>query len=68
MGECSVLMLRKPTTSSSESIALWSRRANALRASSSLLADKPNWESWTDREYRIWRYATAISHRLDKLQ
>lgn len=61
-------MIRKPRPSTPVAVALWSKRADALRASTDLLADKPNSEQWTDHEFRIWRYATAISHRLDKLQ
>lgn len=60
-------MIRKPNTSPA-AVALWSKRAHALRAGTVLLADKPNREQWNDDEFRIWRYATAISHRLDKLQ
>ena len=60
-------MIRRPNTSQ-DAFALWNRRAVALRDSTVLLADKPNRDAWTDRELRTWRYATAISHRLHKLQ
>jgi hypothetical protein len=62
-----VLMIRNPQTSPT-AVALWNQRADALRAGSVLLADKPDRTNWTNREFRIWRYATAISHRLEKLQ
>lgn len=60
-------MIPNPHTSP-VAVALWSKRAHALRASTNLLTIKPNRELWSDREYRLWRYATAISHRIDKLQ
>lgn len=62
-----MLMLRKAPTSS-EAAAVWTRRAHALKAGRMLLTDKPDRNLWTHHEFRIWRYATAISHRLDKLQ
>lgn len=40
----------------------------ALKAGTVLLAHKPDRHLWTKDEFRVWRYATAISHRLDKLQ
>lgn len=60
-------MIGNPNTSP-VAVALWSKRAHALKAGTHLLTDKPNREQWSDRELRIWRYATAISHRLHKLQ
>lgn len=56
-----------PNPNTSVAVALWNRRALALKESSSLLADKPDQDDWTDGEYRMWRYATAISRRLEKL-
>ncbi len=56
-----------PNPNTSVAVALWHRRAHALKVSSSLLADKPDQNDWTDGEYRIWRYATAISRRIGKL-
>jgi hypothetical protein len=61
-----VLAIRNSNTTPS-AVALWHKRAHALREGSILLSDKPDRISWTDRELRIWRYATAISHRLHKL-
>lgn len=60
-------MIRNPNTSPA-AVALWSKRAHAMKEGTDLLTDKPNREQWSDQELRIWRYATAISHRLDKLQ
>lgn len=60
-------IIRNPQTCP-EALALWNQRADALRASTDLLAVKPNSDNWTPSEFRIWRYATAISHRLEKLQ
>jgi len=61
-----VAIIRNPQASPGAR-ALWYQRAHALRAGTDLLAGKPDGENWTPREYRIWRYATAISHRLEKL-
>lgn len=61
-----MLAIRNSTTSPS-ALALWHRRADALREITNLLAAKPDHVSWTEREIRIWRYATAISRRLHKL-
>jgi hypothetical protein len=62
-----VSIIRNPHSSAS-ALALWNQRAHALRAGTDLLTVKPDRENWTDREFRLWRYATAISHRLEKLQ
>ena len=50
-----------------EALVLWSRRADALKAGSILLSEKPEREYWTHEEYRVWRYARAISRRMDRL-
>ena len=52
---------------SQEAIELWDRRAEALEAGHVLMQEKPDPELWTEEELRLWRYATAISARLDKL-
>lgn len=47
--------------------ALWDRRADALEAGTILLNSKPNHREWSQEDWRTWRYALAISRRLDKL-
>jgi len=50
-----------------EAQALWLRRAEALLAGTVLLDAKPDSSVWTPGERRIYRYAKAISQRMDKL-
>ncbi|MFM1814610.1 MAG: hypothetical protein RLZ98_1305 [Pseudomonadota bacterium] len=54
-------------TMSQDAIRLWDKRAEVLEAGHMLMQEKPDPEQWTEEERRIWRYATAISARLDKL-
>lgn len=49
-------------------VALWNKRADALKAGSLLVYEKPDREEWTSGELRTWKYASAISRRLDRLQ
>lgn len=50
-----------------EAVALWSKRADALKEGTDLVTEKPDREDWTARDLRKWRYATAIRRRLDRL-
>ena len=52
---------------SQEAIKLWDRRAEILEAGHVLLQEKPDPGKWTEEDRRLWRYASAISARLDKL-
>ena len=47
--------------------SLWTRRADALKAGTSLMVKKPDREGWTEDELRVWRYAMAISRRMERL-
>lgn len=60
-------MLFKNRKVTPEAEVLWVKRADALAAGSLLLDDKPDREQWTQREFRTWVYAMAISRRLEKL-
>lgn len=51
-----------------EAAALWTRRAEALEAGTLLLSGKPDRELWTADDRRLFRYALAVSRRMDKLQ
>lgn len=57
----------KSRKSSRGAVELWNKRADALRAGSLLLAEKPDRDEWTAHELRTWRYASAISRRLNRL-
>lgn len=48
--------------------AWWDRRSEALVRGTALMTDKPDIESWTPRERRIWLYAMAIGNRIERLQ
>ncbi len=50
-----------------DAAARWSKRGNALEAGSRLMSDKPDPCDWTDEERRLWRYALAVSRRLEKI-
>lgn len=60
-------MLIKITTRKPEAQSLWLRRVDALRAGSILLERKPDRALWSRHELRVWRYATAISRRMGRL-
>ena len=45
----------------------WGRRADALEAGTVLMSEKPDEDDWTKKEFRAWRYAMAVSRRLEKL-
>ncbi len=60
-------MLFKIATRKPEAQSLWLRRVDALKAGSILLAQKPDRRRWSRAELRVWRYATAISRRMERL-
>ncbi len=50
-----------------DAVHRWNRRGDALEAGSRLIADKPDTDEWTQRDYKLWRYALAVSRRLEKI-
>lgn len=48
--------------------AWWDRRNEILVRGTALMDEKPDTETWTERERRLWLYAVAIGNRLDRLQ
>ena len=46
---------------------LWNRRGDALDAGTRLLNEKPDTEAWTHQDRRVWRYALAVSRRIEKI-
>jgi hypothetical protein len=48
--------------------ALWDRRSEALVQGTALMNDKPDVDTWTAQERRLWYYALAIGRRLERLQ
>ncbi len=57
----------KSRKSSPEAVELWTRRADALKAGTLLVSEKPDREEWTPDDIRVWRYAAAISRRMNRL-
>lgn len=47
--------------------AVWDRRGDILAAGYALMCDKPDRSEWDRQDHRLWRYAMAISRRLEKL-
>jgi len=60
-------MTLRPNLSTDES-AWWDRRNEALVQGTALMTDKPDMDTWTDKERRLWLYAMAIGNRLERLQ
>lgn len=60
-------MLIKVIQSTPEARHLWLKRVDALKAGSNLLAEKPDRALWSHKDMRVWRYATAISRRMERL-
>lgn len=58
----------KTSNMSKAAIELWAKRSAALAAGSALMSDKPDVETWTKKERRLWLYALAIGRRLERLQ
>ena len=48
--------------------AWWDRRSAVLAQGTALMTDKPDVDTWTRRERRLWIYAMAIGNRLERLQ
>ena len=53
---------------SKAAVELWEKRSAALAAGSELMSDKPDVDTWTKQERRLWLYALAIGRRLERLQ
>jgi hypothetical protein len=45
----------------------WTKRSEALEAGFKLMSDKPDPDEWTEEDRRLWRYALAVSRRLEKI-
>ncbi|MEZ5923784.1 MAG: hypothetical protein R3D57_05305 [Hyphomicrobiaceae bacterium] len=60
-------MRLKICTSAPMATTIWDRRANALDAGFKLMEKKPDEKAWTDNDWRLWRYALAVSKRLERL-
>lgn len=60
-------MQLKSRKTAPEAVELWTRRADALKAGTMLVSEKPDREDWTADEVRTWRYAAAISRRMNRL-
>ena len=50
-----------------DAAARWHRRGDALDAGTRLLTEKPDTQAWTRRDRRVWRYAMAVSRRIEKI-
>jgi len=48
--------------------AWWDRRSDILVQGTELMNEKPDVETWTERERRLWLYAVAIGNRIERLQ
>ena len=60
-------MRLKICTSAPMATVIWDRRANALEAGFKLMEKKPDDRVWTPNDWRLWRYAIAVSKRLERL-
>jgi hypothetical protein len=60
-------MRLKISTSKPRAMVIWDRRANALEAGFKLMEKKPDDRAWTEGDRRLWRYALAVSKRLERL-
>jgi hypothetical protein len=50
-----------------DAVNRWNKRGDALEAGSRLMADKPDADEWTAQDRKLWRYALAVSRRLEKI-
>jgi hypothetical protein len=50
-----------------EAVERWNKRSEALEAGSKLMTNKPDPDEWTHEDRRLWRYAMAVSRRLEKI-
>lgn len=57
----------KPNLSETEA-SWWDRRSEVLAQGTVLMDEKPDIETWTERERRLWLYAVAIGNRIERLQ
>ncbi|HYD14995.1 MAG TPA: hypothetical protein VEA77_01210 [Hyphomicrobium sp.] len=48
--------------------AWWDRRSEVLALGTALMNDKPDTDTWTREERRLWLYALAIGNRIERLQ
>jgi hypothetical protein len=48
--------------------AWWDRRSEVLVQGTALMNEKPDVETWTRQERRLWLYAVAIGNRIERLQ
>ncbi len=46
----------------------WDRRSDVLAQGTTLMNEKPDTDTWTRRERRLWLYALAIGNRIERLQ
>jgi hypothetical protein len=56
------------TNLSETEAAWWDRRSEVLVLGTTLMNAKPDVETWTGRERRLWLYALAIGNRIERLQ
>lgn len=56
------------TNLSEAQAAWWDRRSQVLVMGTELMTEKPDVETWTSRERRLWLYALAIGNRIERLQ
>ncbi|MCC7253567.1 hypothetical protein [Hyphomicrobium sp.] len=56
------------TNLSEAEAAWWDRRSEILVQGTALMNEKPDVETWTERERRLWLYAVAIGNRIERLQ
>ncbi len=63
-----LMLVMKDRKLAPEAEARWTRRSEALEAGAVLVSNKPDRDSWTLEDHRLFRYAMAVSRRMDKLQ
>lgn len=61
-------MILKDRKLSPAATARWHRRSEALEAGNVLLSRKPDRDHWTPEDFKLFRYALAVTLRMDKLQ
>lgn len=62
------MIMMKDRKLAPEAEARWTRRSEALAAGAILVSNKPDRGSWSLEDQRLFRYAMAVSRRIDKLQ
>ncbi len=70
MGSCEIGGSSMPlrTNLTEAEAAWWDRRSEILVRGTELMNEKPDVETWTERERRLWLYAVAIGNRIERLQ